>query len=450
MRLLAWTLIGLFCFVGCVPEKGTKRTPESTTASSEVKPANQSNDKFTIFLSGNTLSQLKPCGCAEGQLGGFSRRQVIFDEVDADNRLLIDTGNFLKDNTPQDMVKLNTIITSLVTLEYDVVNFGEDDLQAASERYPIDQLPFRSIGTSEKLDRVFKKDLAVGDTIATVTVASVSSEELEVGTVDSDRLEEMFITSKADSKPVNILIIDRYSKSIADFLTDSNIDVVVCGDGNDNPEIIKTGHSKPLFISVGKIGKYLGRLDVTLSDDLKLSYSKKAVDKKLPASAELENIYEGYREMVRAENLLGQVIKTTLPDGHEYAGSDKCSECHDYEHEKWSNQSHAHAYQTLVDSGDAYDPECIECHVIGLKYESGFENENSPKWLRDVGCEVCHGPRSKHIKYAMDNTENAKLSEPIAAQMCISCHTPEHSPGFQADEAGYRKKITHWKELKSE
>ena len=80
---------------------------------------------------------------------------------------------------------------------------------------------------------------------------------------------------------------------------------------------------------------------------------------------------------------------------------------------------------------------------------AGFENENSPKGLRNVGCEVCHGPRSKHIKNAMDNTENPKKSEPIAAFKCISCHTPEHSPGFQADEAGYRKKNLHKREQKA-
>jgi mono/diheme cytochrome c family protein len=107
------------------------------------------------------------------------------------------------------------------------------------------------------------------------------------------------------------------------------------------------------------------------------------------------------------------------------------------------------AEPTKIIAEKLYNPECIECHVIGLKYESGFENENSLKELRNVGCEVCHGPRSKHIENVMDNTENKK-SEPVAVFKCVSCHTPDHSPGFQTDEAGYRKKNLHKKELKSQ
>lgn len=456
MRLLAWLLIGLFCFAGCVPEENINHSSQDDAVDNGVSDCGDSDNKCTIFISGNTFSQLKPCGCAEGQLGGFSSRQVIFDEVPTENRVLIDTGNFLADNTPQDMLKLNTIITSLMTLGYDVVNFSENDLLAASERFPIKELPFKAIDAGEELDSVFRRNIPAGEKTVALTVASISSEALESGSVDEDALNEIFPTptaSKPDSMPVNILILDDYSKSIADYLAESRIDIVMCGDHSEAPEVIETGNTTgPMFISLGKLGKYVGRFDVKVLEKMGLgiTYNKIAVDKKLQQSEELNGIYENYREMVRVEDVLGQVIKTPLPDRVEYAGSDSCKDCHEYQHEKWSEQKHAHAYQTLVDSGDSYDPECIECHVIGLKYESGFKNANSPKGLMNVGCEICHGARSKHIENATDNTENVKLSEPIAALECISCHTPEHSPGFQADEAGYRKKIIHGMELKSE
>lgn len=438
MRYIICILIGLLCLQGCLPEKDVD------------KPADKTIDTITVFLSGNTLSQLKPCGCAEGQLGGFSRRKVIFDQVDANNRLLVDTGNFLIDQTPQDTVKLNTIISSLITLGYDVVNLNQDDYIAVMNGYDIKQMPFKVIGTAEQLDTVFRRNISK----VSVTVASVSSQSIEDGSFGNSDLEKLFTVndaSSADMKTLNILITDTFNETIADFLAGSNIvDVAVCNYQNDAPSIIKTDHQKPLFVSVGKLGKYVGKLNVTLSDTkgIELSYSKIAVDKKLAASPELDQIYEGYRQMVRIEDLLGKVIRTPLPDGLKYVGSDKCKVCHEYAYKKWSQMPHAHAYQTLVDSGDAYDPECIECHVVGLKYDSGFKNENSSKGLRNVGCEVCHGPRSKHIKIAMDNPENVKKSEPVAALECISCHTPAHSPGFQADEAGYRKKNLHIEEQK--
>ncbi|MBW8015246.1 MAG: hypothetical protein FVQ82_03595 [Planctomycetes bacterium] len=451
MRFLTCIIIGLVCFTGCVPEEDVDKTSQNTTIDSTQTPANTEGNTITVFLSGNTLSQLKPCGCAAEQLGGFSRRQVIFDKADAKTRLLVDTGNFLIHKTLQDMVKLNTIISSLITLGYDVVNFDENDLSAVSNGYSIKEMPFKVIGPAKELKSVFRRNIST----AAVTVASVSSQTIEDGSLDRGGLEKLFsndTVSAADLTVVNILIIDDFNESIANFLAGSAVvDVAVCQYPTDYPSIIKTDHKKPLFVSVGKLGKYVGKLDLILSDKkgLELSYSKVAVDKKLRPSEQLDEIYEVYRQMVQAEELLGKVIRTPLPDGHKYAGSDKCKDCHEYEHKMWSKMPHGHAYQTLVESGDAYDPECIECHVVGLKYESGFENENSPKGLRNVGCEVCHGPRAKHIKNAMDNTENQKKSEPIAAFKCISCHTPEHSPGFQADEAGYRKKNLHNKEQKA-
>ena len=456
MRFLTCVFIGLVCFTGCVPEKDTDKTPQSTKIKATQKSSTGKKcDTVTIFLSGDTLSQLKPCGCAAGQLGGFSQRQVIFDQVDAKTRLLIDTGNFLIDNTPQDMVKLNTIISSLITLDYDVVNFNEDDLSAVTEGYTIEQIPFKVIGPNEKLESVFRRNITTGTSIAAVTVASVSSQAIEDGSFGKGDLEKLFTNdtvSVANSTAINILIIDTFNESIADFIAGSKVvNIAVCGYDSDDPSVIKTEHQSPVFVSVGKLGKYVGRLDLTLSDKkgIELLFSGIAVDENLPPSQQLDEIYQAYREMVRAEDLLGKVIRTPLPNGHKYAGSDKCKDCHEYAHKMWSKMPHANAYQTLVDSGDAYDPECIECHVVGLKYDSGFENENSPKELRNVGCEVCHGPRSKHIKNAMDNTENKKKSEPVATFMCISCHTTEHSPGFQADETGYRKKTLHKMEQKS-
>jgi hypothetical protein len=452
MRFIAWMLIGLVCFIGCVPEKDVDKAPQDKTIPAPPKPAPQTkNESITIFLSGNTHSQLKPCGCAEGQLGGFSSRQGIFDKIPAETRLLVDTGNFLIDNTPQDLLKLNTIITSLMELGYDVVNFSEADLLASGGRYPLDQMPFKVIAPNDETESVFRRNISV----AAVTIASVSNQALENGTFDGDGLEKLFANdtvSAADLTTVNILIIDNFNENIAEFLAGSDIvDIVVCGHQSDDPSVIKTEHDKPIFVSVGKLGKYVGKLNITLSDKkgLAISYSKIAVDKKLPPSIPLDEIYEDYRNMVQIEDLLGKVIRTALPDGHKYAGSDNCKDCHEDEYKIWSKHPHANAYQTLVDSQDAYDPECIECHVVGLKYESGFENENSPKGLRNVGCEICHGPRSKHIKIATDNPENLKKSEPIATLKCISCHAPEHSPGFQTDEAGYRKKIIHWTEQKS-
>jgi len=97
--------------------------------------------------------------------------------------------------------------------------------------------------------------------------------------------------------------------------------------------------------------------------------------------------------------------------------------------------------------GSQYDPECIRCHVVGLEYETGFVSEKGHKDLRNVGCEVCHGPGSKHMMAILMAEEDTETSEPKSA--CIDCHTPEHS-NYEGREDEYLQKIVHWKEPKQD
>jgi hypothetical protein len=122
----------------------------------------------------------------------------------------------------------------------------------------------------------------------------------------------------------------------------------------------------------------------------------------------------------------------------EYVGSESCKTCHQYEYEKWSTKKHAHAYATLVDVDSQYDPECISCHVVGFEYESGFVTEQQTPHLKDVGCENCHGPGSRHIQTMGEETTTDPKSD------CTACHTPETSGGYLGNEQIYLQKIIHW------
>jgi hypothetical protein len=148
--------------------------------------------------------------------------------------------------------------------------------------------------------------------------------------------------------------------------------------------------------------------------------------------------------MVKENDLLGSIDRQTLPDGLKFVGSKACSLCHKKQYEKNSKMRHAHAYQTLVDAGSEYDPECIVCHVVGLGYESGFKSENSPVALRNVGCENCHGPGSAHLEAEEDSEKLETMQKPDPKKACIKCHVPDHSPKFEAETEEYFKKIIHW------
>ena len=59
--------------------------------------------------------------------------------------------------------------------------------------------------------------------------------------------------------------------------------------------------------------------------------------------------------------------------------------------------------------------------------------------LRDVQCEVCHGPGSAHIDAASDAARRATIRRDAPADVCAGCHTPEHSDHF--DYGTYRPRI---------
>ena len=151
-------------------------------------------------------------------------------------------------------------------------------------------------------------------------------------------------------------------------------------------------------------------------------------------------MYKTYQRLVKEDNLLEEYPRFILPGGLEYAGSESCKQCHEYEYEQWSKKVHAHAYATLEKVGSQFDPECVICHVVGLKYESGFVSEQETSHLKNVGCENCHGPGSEHNV----TLGKAKTTEPKS--MCLDCHTPETSGEYAGNEQLYLEKIVHWKE----
>ena len=173
---------------------------------------------------------------------------------------------------------------------------------------------------------------------------------------------------------------------------------------------------------------------------LKYDFSTVPVKEDLPKEESLVGLYQVYQMLVKQANPLEKYPRFTLPDGLEYTGSKSCKSCHEDEYEKWSQKGHAHAYSTLEKVGSESDPECAICHVIGMKYESGFVSKKQTPHLKDVGCENCHGPGSEHI----ETLGKTRTTGPKST--CLDCHTPETSSKYAENKEIYREKIIHWRE----
>jgi hypothetical protein len=422
----------LTIFLFCQPVFAASSEPNLGACEQRIKKA---CDTITIFITGNELGELRPCGCSGGQLGGFDRRATILKSVAPEQRMIIDTGNFIKTQTEQSFIKLDIIMQAFSMLGYDVVNLTAQDLVNLDQ---MQDMPFKliaaQIAPEANLPQIFSKRMQLGSKSIQVITAAVGDES-SLNIVD--RLE-------AASPAFRILIFDGSEndaeKHLAEF---SNANVVISQADSDEPGILKLTDNGPMLISAGRLGKYVGRLDIRQGKTgFEFTCRAVPITENLAQDPAFIELYKSYQAIVKNQELLKNYPRYVLPDGLKYVGSSTCGlkGCHDYEYKTAISQKHAIGFESLVLVGSDYDPECVVCHSVGMEYNSGFITETNTPELKDVGCENCHGPGSKHIVTA----GKAKTTGPKSK--CIDCHTSEQSANYAGQQEEYCEKIFHWRE----
>ncbi len=111
-----------------------------------------------------------------------------------------------------------------------------------------------------------------------------------------------------------------------------------------------------------------------------------------------------------------------------YIGTDNCATCHLDPKDVWDKTAHAHAYATLSKQFKEFNLDCVSCHVTGYDLPGG-STVTHVKDLENVGCEVCHGPGSKHA--AGPKKVKMPIPKPQAEQ-CLACHHAPHVHEFDA------------------
>ena len=418
-----------------------------------TKPVSNA-DLITVFLTGNVLGELKPCGCFGGQLGGLDRRAAVLNSVPKQNRLILDTGTFVKSDSEQDLIKFNIIVQALGMLGYDLVNLSEKDIEIGKDIGLLDDVGsvFNIISPYHPADAnvpaKFTKRLQLKDKTVVIKVGAI-----DVHSVPVEQIGELLfaLSGSSNAEPqfneyrLNILILNHCDSDIIDAIASKVplIDCLVCPGDSDEPAVIGDLNKRPLVLSVGRFGRYICKLQIEpakAEDRLKLSFQAIPVIEDLKQQDSLVQLYKDYQQLVKQSNLLEKYPRFTLPNKLAYAGSESCQFCHQYEYVVWKDTTHADAYATLEEIGSQYDPECVVCHVIGMEYDSGFISEDKTGHLKNVGCENCHGPCSEHNK----NPYTAKTTEPKS--VCLDCHTPDHSGEYAGNELEYQEKILHWVE----
>jgi hypothetical protein len=401
----------------------------------------QDTPDIFIFLTGRDLGALKPCGCSGGQLGGLERRGALWQGVNPSNRLVVNTGYIVPGDSEQNLIKYPIFLQAYQMLGYDLVNLTAEDLRtgalagAAGIVEALGMNPIATQGDDEGLVPNFSRVFAAGQRTIQVNVVAVDALQFEhVDTLETPGVT-LFILNDANETLLATIV------GLAD-----DQDCVVYPEAMDEPKCLRKSGQGPMVVSIGQRGRYVCQLKITLRPDTgtpEMAFSHRPVSEDLVQDQALKGLYRNYQQIVATSQLQETYLR--VPLGQEdltFQGSESCKVCHVEEYRIWSTHQHAHAFATLVNAGSQRDPECTVCHVVGMEYDVGYLTEADTPLLKDVGCEVCHGPGSEH------NRSLGKIRTQDPKMTCLDCHTPEHSGGYGGHEQEFLEKIKHWKEPK--
>lgn len=162
-----------------------------------------------------------------------------------------------------------------------------------------------------------------------------------------------------------------------------------------------------------------------------LRYDLEEIRESLGQDPAIDGELVDYYKAVDEHNRLAFADRLPLrpgPGEASYVGVDACSSCHAPARHVWDGTGHAHAYATLSTQFKEFNLDCVSCHVTGYDKPGGSTVTHVER-LRNVQCEVCHGPGSKHVASPEDDTTIVAKPSP---SLCLDCHHPPHVEQFDA------------------
>ena len=427
--------------------------------------------QFSLLLTGNWLGKLEPCGCADKQLGGLERLSSLLQATPADNRLLIDSGYLIDADDRQSQLKLQTFLQSLKHMDYDTIALtpSEIDLLSttlglSSEKYPpvISTQPCQPLPDGFQVLTHLEKTLHAGGRKLDCLVMAVADCQVLSTPTDPNATKTPTPIDKINNLLENKgLAPDRPSagRLVVALLSSPNgpleakltritaIDVLVKVGYTDEPELCPTPSPRPMVVTTGRLGKYLTRITISIDEQSpaeKLTFGYEPIEDTIARDLAVVRYLNEYQHQMEIEELIESeytLSREALEQGVHFVGSKACAQsgCHEDIYENWKQFKHAHAMQTLIDAEHQFDPECVACHTVGMRYEGGYRSMQKTPDLADVGCEMCHGPGSAHAE-----DEHAEYRHIFTD--CETCHDPENSPSFDSEREEYFQKINHWTE----
>lgn len=460
---------------------GTRPLPyEAVAVAPKPVPIRDEVDSLQLIVTYDGLSYLENCGCKVNQSGGVARRTTVirdFTRRFIGPSFAIDLGNsFPDDKTMLDLdeerhQELMLFLKTMKETPYDcaVVSetellHGVDLLLSAREQVGV---PFVSAnvtrnglplvpptvdcvknGVSVRFVGVTAKKHVILDRIWRVHTAGLDF-------VPVRRAVRTAIKNGSNGRNL-VVVAGGIRPSVAREIATECADVGVivsyrnecwCADGDtlrsaDTSGMI--GHTLVLYpwMSTYGVTRYviyrdqIGRIVGFNSQQLLLDDS--VVDD-AHVRAQIDSFYSDVRRRDTDDRPSVGMWETELLNGRRFVGASACADCHPEQTQQWFTTRHSSAYKTLLRVHRQYRRSCVVCHVTGGGQPTGFDYDREDATLRDVQCEVCHGPGSAHSATA--KVEAIRRNPDF--ESCVRCHDEHHSDMTQGNFATYYAKVAH-------
>ncbi len=115
-----------------------------------------------------------------------------------------------------------------------------------------------------------------------------------------------------------------------------------------------------------------------------------------------------------------------------FVGSEACKECHIEEYKSFTTYAKkVRSFQSIERLQKGLTPEeiekCYSCHTTGYGKPGGFKSLEETPYLKNAGCEVCHGPGETHIQRPVPDTIKRRFTK----EDCETCHVSERVKAFR-------------------
>ena len=115
-----------------------------------------------------------------------------------------------------------------------------------------------------------------------------------------------------------------------------------------------------------------------------------------------------------------------------YVGSLACKSCHPDEYDNFMTYAKkSSSFQSIEKQMKHLTPEeikqCYPCHTTGYGKPGGFVSLEKTPYLKNAGCEVCHGPGAEHVRTG----DPASIIGHLTKKDCEVCHISERVKAFK-------------------